>query len=932
MNSVGLAIVWCALQVSLFLALAAVVYFAVRRLHPRTGTWAAMSSLTLVIALSALAASPWPRWPVDRINADAPARRATATPAETTTKQSGVSDESDVSANAAASESSGTEAPAGMLSQLWRLLTFVEMPARVDAPPQGRHWTTIIVALATCGIALGLARLVGGLVAVRRLVQRSRPIDDAALVKQVARLRSDLQIRPATQLRESTEVATPAAVGWRHPVILLPAEWSTWDAMERRAVLAHELSHVARRDFAAWLVARLAVVIHFYHPLVHWFAQRLQLDQELAADAAAVRLVGDRDSYLHALARLALDTPPHRIAGPARTFIPSRSLLLRRVEMLRSSNALQVSSPRRARAVRWSSLTMLACLAIAAAGLRQSSSSAQPADAAPPSDAQAAAAQPANQAAPQPSAYNFAYVPDDIVFLIALRPAEMAASPRLKPLAELLDENTRPRVPARQLEQVTFVMPAPEFDERGVIIRGSGGEYTVARTTEPIDFKPLLEAAYGTIAIQQHNGRELLTWSPLDGSIAFYPADDRTLIGHNKAGLVKVMDDPGAATPPADAAQWQAEAKGPAFATLNAGAIRGMIPRNGVVQQMLAPILDATERVVVIVEDAEPLVIRATAACRTAEDVKLVDQTLQSLIVLARNVVAAQKAALPMQAAQGVPAGSPGASAVEPATKLLDALVAMLNTVELTSEGPVLTATARIDNSATLLALGPAINAAREAARRTQSSNNLKQIALAALMYADKVGALPPAVVYGKSADPALNSTGDDAGNVPRSWRVELMPFVGHAELYKQYRLDQPWDSEANRKVLAQMPDVFRAPEDAPGSTNASYFALTGPGTVFDGREGTKFTEIRDGSSQTLLFVEAKRPIPWTKPEDIAYDPDGALPPLGGWRAANFVIAMCDGSVPLFGTPVDEKLLKALIGIADGQAVQLPRALPNANR
>ena len=81
------------------------------------------------------------------------------------------------------------------------------------------------------------------------------------------------------------ELTTPATAGWRRPVIMLPDDWRSWDDADCTAVLAHELAHVHRRDYAAGLIARLALVFEFYHPLVHWMARRLQLQQELAADS-----------------------------------------------------------------------------------------------------------------------------------------------------------------------------------------------------------------------------------------------------------------------------------------------------------------------------------------------------------------------------------------------------------------------------------------------------------------------------------------------------------------------------------------------------------------------------------------------------------------------------------------------------------------------
>src|SRR5690606_37104818 len=199
----------------------------------------------------------------------------------------------------------------------------------------------------------------------------SQIIDDAAITAELRRLRQELRIVRPVSLLESTDIATPATVGSRRPAILLPPAWRTWAAVERRAILAHELAHISQHDFAACLIARAAIVVHFYHPLVRWFAGRLQLDQELAADATAAQLLGDRRQYLRTLANLALATPMHRLAGPARTFIPGRSLLVRRVEMLRTNADIRPST-RSSANLRWGIAPILAALAVLAGGLRPS--------------------------------------------------------------------------------------------------------------------------------------------------------------------------------------------------------------------------------------------------------------------------------------------------------------------------------------------------------------------------------------------------------------------------------------------------------------------------------------------------------------------------------------------------------------------------------
>ena len=98
-------------------------------------------------------------------------------------------------------------------------------------------------------------------------------------------LRHEMGCRRTVTLREVPDLTTPATAGLRRSVLLLPDDWRSWSLTERRAVLAHELAHMVRGDYAAGLVARLAVVLNYYHPLVRWMAGRLQLQQEQAADA-----------------------------------------------------------------------------------------------------------------------------------------------------------------------------------------------------------------------------------------------------------------------------------------------------------------------------------------------------------------------------------------------------------------------------------------------------------------------------------------------------------------------------------------------------------------------------------------------------------------------------------------------------------------------
>ena len=153
----------------------------------------------------------------------------------------------------------------------------------------------------------------------------------------------------------------------------------------------------------------------------------------------------------------------------------------------------------------------------------------------------------------------------------------------------------------------------------------------------------------------------------------------------------------------------------------------------------------------------------------------------------------------------------------------------------------------------------PAVQAAREAARRSMCVNNLKEIGLAMLNFESSKGQFPAAAVTDAKGTPLL------------SWRVAILPYLGEDALYKQFKLDEPWDSPSNKALLAQMPKVFADPSRRPqhSRNRPGYESIVGPGSMFDKVEGVKIQDVTDGTSNTLLVVEAKTPVPWTKPDDI---------------------------------------------------------------
>jgi hypothetical protein len=161
----------------------------------------------------------------------------------------------------------------------------------------------------------------------------------------------------------------------------------------------------------------------------------------------------------------------------------------------------------------------------------------------------------------------------------------------------------------------------------------------------------------------------------------------------------------------------------------------------------------------------------------------------------------------------------------------------------------------------------PLISCAREAARRMQCCNNLKQIALALHKYNDDYHCLPPACVYDKNGRPM------------HSWRVLILPYIEHKYLYEQYNLNEPWDGPKNRELLTQRPSLYKCPSDAIawelGSTTTSYLAVVGSNTAWqrDKSVSLKDLESRDELSNTILVIETgDSGIQWSEPRDLYLD------------------------------------------------------------
>jgi hypothetical protein len=197
----------------------------------------------------------------------------------------------------------------------------------------------------------------------------------------------------------------------------------------------------------------------------------------------------------------------------------------------------------------------------------------------------------------------------------------------------------------------------------------------------------------------------------------------------------------------------------------------------------------------------------------------------------------------------------------------------------------------------------------------------MKQLGLAMHNWHDTYRALPAAYSVNQDDKKLL------------SWRVHILPFVGQDALYNQFRLDEPWDSENNKKLIPQIPPIYRSPlsASAPGNTNyravllpekASAMAapnkahpplVIGNSKVY--MHGHRFADITDGTSNTIMLIEVGDPqsVPWTQPDEMVFSEKTDLKGWGMKNQKGFTTLFCDGRVRPLSRQIKREHLKALL-------------------
>jgi beta-lactamase regulating signal transducer with metallopeptidase domain len=912
MNLLTDPFVWCVLQITLLSLLAWALCAVVRRWSlPGTAALPA-AALAAIVVLTICAFSPWPAWwrfgprldateavvvannnrsPFAPAAGEAQPGESAGQPAPVPAESANEVPPAEIAERPAASESPNATHPAS---------------APTFSVP--RWLASALGVLLGIGVAAGLLQIVGGLLSIRACRRSSRRVEDSELSEQLDILQAELGLTLKIELHESDRLTTAATCGWRQPVVLLPPSWREWTADQRRAVLAHELAHVAGGDYVACILAQFGLALHFYHPLVHWLVARLRLEQELAADATAAALAGGRRAYLTTLAELALHSQERSLGWPAHTFLPTPGTFLRRIEMLRDSKPATSSAPRRRSAIKWIAVGILLAGAALIAGLRGG-------PAISPFDRQAVAqGQPATASGGSSSSViDLTYVTNDAKLLLAARPAQALAQEEIKS-ALLASATDAPPVlkllTTSHLQQITLFNPASlelnRLDDEVIV---------VLQFDQPMSVDDLAK----TGALPQ----KMKQLPPAPGAdevaaedFAATSLNDKTLAIGRAGSLQKYLGNRRKGKPAiATGAAWEKVHKGTIVAALDLEVVRDAFaqqkPQDAPAELgALTPLWEDSEYVCAgIILEGKAVHFRAVATCENADLAADVADTAQAAITLARNSLRT------LRQREGAPPAI--------AQLALQTAEGLLKTMKIErSDVLVMAQTSTTVPEVKNVAAGglvEAVSGARTSAQRQVSMNILKQIMLAMHTWADAHGGrFPPPVIYGK----------DGKGKVPHSWRVELLPYLEQAPLYEAYNFDESWDSAANKKILEKMPALFRNPAEDEKSTYSSYFVLTPAELAAEGgkvitaygkRDGVRFADILDGTSNTLAVVEAKREIPWTRPDDLVFDPDKPLPELGGFFKEGYNAAFCDGAVRFISKNIEPKVLKLLIMPQDGE-------------
>ncbi|MFN0017029.1 MAG: DUF1559 domain-containing protein [Pirellulaceae bacterium] len=205
--------------------------------------------------------------------------------------------------------------------------------------------------------------------------------------------------------------------------------------------------------------------------------------------------------------------------------------------------------------------------------------------------------------------------------------------------------------------------------------------------------------------------------------------------------------------------------------------------------------------------------------------------------------------------------------------------------------------------------------------RRAKTMENLSKLGRALNAYADGYAGYPVTKVPGAAIDP------------PMSWRVAILPLLGYNSLFQQYRQAEPWDSTANKQILAQIPPEYQSPERRDFKTN--YLVPLGERAAFGNGRRLNSGVFEDGPDYTLILVEVddSQALEWTRPDDLVVQSapgESVRSKLGSLRGDGFFAVLANGRVCRIKPNTDDQALKALFTISGDDTPLIKDAIQDA--
>jgi len=453
----------------------------------------------------------------------------------------------------------------------------------------------------------------------------------------------------------------------------------------------------------------------------------------------------------------------------------------------------------------------------------------------------------------------------------------------------------------------SLVGVAPADLDRVILFWPTGSAdapFAVVRTRRPVDPAAVAKALarVGATGPKPLPGGNVLVAPGAEFAFVL-PVDARTLLFAPPTADPAAMEKVAAATLPG----LTAAAGGHALAVgIDVAALAGLpLPFGG-------PLLDATTATLTADLTADLARTKLTLAFPTAAKAVAAKPVLRAKFdELAGYATAQQKR---VEARESAASATPG--------PLLEWAAATLSAAKVEAADGTVVATADVALDEAVSRLLTAVPDSVFAGRgNSAAQNNLKQIGLALHTYLDANRHFP-ANSYDKAGKPLL------------SWRVHILPYLEQNALHARFKLDEPWDSPANKPLSETVVRVYQMPGRPTARLGETYFqTFVGPKDVrIDRRpwlvagnpKGPNIGDIADGISNTVMVVEAATAVSWAKPDDLPYDGVLPLPKLGG-PAGTFVAAFGDGSVRTFRRgQLDDKTFRGLITITGGEVVNIP--------